>query len=143
MPGVSGLALVESLGIPLCLTLPCLPAPGWQVQYHPHDHQRGLRGGTHGSGEYLSPPPEPRSTTGGGGTAQGRELSQCSRSQSWGDQRGMGLKRTSWDFTLLWQPPVSAPAWDSLSRAREASACGLAAGGSPGSFAALSPLPLK
>lgn len=57
MPGVSRLALVESLGVPLCLTLPCLPASGWQVQYHPHDHQRGLRGGTHGSGEYFSPPP--------------------------------------------------------------------------------------
>lgn len=29
-----------------------------------------------------------------------------------------GVKRASWDFTPLWRPPVSAPAWDSLSRAR-------------------------
>lgn len=71
MPGVSGLALEESLGIPLCLTLPCLPAPGWQVQYHPHDHQRGLRGGTHGSGEYLSPPPPSEHRRGAGALPKG------------------------------------------------------------------------
>lgn len=55
-------------------------------------------------------PLDPLSTAAGEGTAQGRELSQRSRrNRSWGDQCGMGLKRTSWDFTLLWQPPgVSA-----------------------------------
>lgn len=114
--GVSGLALVEPLGTPLRLTPPLLQAGKFNII--PNDHQRGLRGGTHGSGEALSPPPDPLSTAGGGGTAQGRELSQRSRrNQSWGGQCD-GAEGFLGLHTPSGGPHVSVPAWDSLPRAR-------------------------